>query len=209
MFGSPSSNSSILVQWNAPEEEHWNGPLRGYVIRYKPQGYPDSTLEHANVTNSNVNTYKLNQLIVFQEYEISVAAYNEKGVGVYSQYVRTRTQEGRPTAPPVNVEAQPVNSTAIQLTWNPPDPQYINGINQGYVIEATRNHENTPEKVIRIPSDTSNMLGKQKGYITQLKKFTDYKISLSCFTSKGQGPKTEPITIKTLEDGNCNDIVAY
>ena len=47
--------------------------------------------------------YELLGLIVFQEYEIAVAAYNAEGVGVYSQYIRVRTQEGVPSEPPTQV----------------------------------------------------------------------------------------------------------
>jgi hypothetical protein len=36
----------------------------------------------------------------------------------------------------VNVRAKPINSTAVQVWWTPPDPQKINGINQGYKLQA-------------------------------------------------------------------------
>jgi hypothetical protein len=29
-----------------------------------------------------------------------------------------------------------INSTAVQVWWKPPNPQQINGINQGYKIQA-------------------------------------------------------------------------
>jgi len=41
-----------------------------------------------------------------------------------------------PEAPPVNIHAEPLNSTAVQVWWKPPDPQKINGINQGYKLQA-------------------------------------------------------------------------
>ena len=80
--------------------------------------------------------YELKGLIVFQEYEISVAAYNQKGVGVYSNNILVRTQEGKPTMPPSNVAIIPVNSTAIKLTWLPPDSQFLNGNNLGYKVRT-------------------------------------------------------------------------
>lgn len=39
-----------------------------------------------------------------------------------------------PTVPPGNVQAEATNSTTIRFTWNPPSPQFINGINQGYKV---------------------------------------------------------------------------
>lgn len=134
VVGSPRSESSIILQWQQPDEARWNGPLTGYMVRYKPSGYPDSTLTYENITSPLTLMKEMTGLIVFTEYEISVAAYNVKGVGVYSDTIQIRTQEGIPTQPPRNVEGQAVSSTSIKLTWLPPDPQYINGINQGYKV---------------------------------------------------------------------------
>lgn len=41
-----------------------------------------------------------------------------------------------PEAPPIDVIARPINSTSVQVWWKPPDPQKINGINQGYKLQA-------------------------------------------------------------------------
>lgn len=41
-----------------------------------------------------------------------------------------------PEAAPVEVVARPINSTSVQVWWKPPDPQKINGINQGYKLQA-------------------------------------------------------------------------
>lgn len=41
-----------------------------------------------------------------------------------------------PTVPPGNVQAEAINSTTIRFTWNPPSPQFINGINQGYKVRG-------------------------------------------------------------------------
>lgn len=41
-----------------------------------------------------------------------------------------------PTVPPGNVQAEATNSTTIRFSWNPPSPQFINGINQGYKVRA-------------------------------------------------------------------------
>lgn len=46
-----------------------------------------------------------------------------------------------PTVPPGNVHAEATNSTTIRFTWNPPSPQFINGINQGYKVRVIpKNH---------------------------------------------------------------------
>jgi len=41
-----------------------------------------------------------------------------------------------PTVPPGNVQTEATNSTTIRFTRNPPSPQFINGINQGYKVRS-------------------------------------------------------------------------
>lgn len=84
----------------------------------------------------NQHNYLIGGLIIWKDYEIQVAAYNIKGVGVYSRSIRIKTKEGIPAAPPKEVEAIAVSSTTIKVSWKPPDPWMINGINQGYKVQA-------------------------------------------------------------------------
>ncbi len=200
------SSDSIIVQWQTLAEEDWNGPPLGYSIRYKPSGFSDVALRYVNVTDHLENTLELRSLIVFQEYEIGVAAYNQGGSGAYSSYVRVRTQEGRPTAPPTELNAAALNSTAVVLTWLPPDPQRLNGINLGYRMRATiLNGDRVGEVVeVVVPSDPTNMLGRQTGYLQDLAKFTEYSMTVLCFTSRGDGPMSSAVVVRTMEDGRCD-----
>ena len=207
LVGSPRSNSSIVLQWQAPDAGSWNGPLLGYILRYKLSGYPDLTMVYQNITTfQNSMTQDLFGLIVFQEYNISVAAYNAKGVGTYSSSIYVRTLEGRPTDKPQSLTASPIASTAIALSWYPPDPQSINGLNLGYkIFAATPNNISVP--LVVVPSVTSNMLGQQMFNLTGLQKYMFYSIRVLCFTSQGDGPSTSPMTVRTLEDGELNNRV--
>lgn len=198
--GSPRSNSSILLQWQAPDPELMNGDLLGYIVRYKPSGYPDSTISTINLTTYQENVvYELTGLIVFQEYEVAIAAFNSKGVGVYCGSLFIRTFEGTPSMPPTALVVVAVNSTTFNISWFPPNPQYINGINQGYKIFAQE--VNTTVKMTWVVlSKTNNMLGQQTTYLTNLRKFTLYSVSVLCFTSQGDGPLSASVSQQTLED---------
>lgn len=61
---------------------------------------------------------------------MQIAAYNDKGVGVFSESYTIKTKEGVPEAPPDSLRCEAYNSTAITVWWTPPNPQKINGINQ-------------------------------------------------------------------------------
>lgn len=202
VFGTPRSESAILVQWQAPEKSRWNGPLLGYQIRYKLAGYPDVTLRYENVTNVSRNVAEVGELQPFQEYDVAAAAYNEKGVGVFSDFTRVRTLEGRPVAPPVDVDAQPINSTSLSISWTPPHQRHINGITLGYRIVAVPDDGDfdTPEVTNVVNLNTSNLVGRQAWVLTALSKYTKYLVTVLCFTSKGDGPKSRPVAVQTLED---------
>ena len=50
-----------------------------------------------------------------------------------------------------------------------------------------------------IPPDPSG--GTQEGYILGLKKYTEYLTSVLCFTNPGDGPRSNPQSVHTHEDG--------
>ena len=176
-------------------------------MRYKPAGYPDSTLSFENVTAfQHTVVLEIRDLIVFQEYQISVAAYNSRGIGVYSSWIIVRTHEGRPLAAPHNVTVTVLSSTSLSVSWFPPNPQHINGIIQGYHIDAVAHFDVAKEQAsfsrYTVSSNISNMFGKQNLLLQNLYKYVEYEITISCFTSAGEGPTSAPVNTRTLEDGN-------
>jgi len=49
--GSARSNSEIITQWQPPLEEHHNGQILGYIIRYRLYGYINSPWTNHNITS--------------------------------------------------------------------------------------------------------------------------------------------------------------
>jgi protein sidekick len=142
--------------------------------------------------------YLIQDLITWKDYEIQIAAYNNKGIGIYSPSLKVKTREGIPGAPPTNVKAEAINSTCVKATWKPPDPQQINGINQGYKIQAWQNGE--MQKVQSVPPSPFDPLAEQSGVICDLDKFTEYNITILCFTNPGDGKRSSAAFVKTNED---------
>src|SRR5699024_2794265 len=116
VVGAPRSSTAITIQWQQPPPESHNGQLMGYMVRYKLAGYAEHTPWYTyNVTNPAQMSCLLEDLIVWQNYQIQVAAYNEMGVGAYSPSLYVRTKEGRPASQVRFLEADPINSTAIRV----------------------------------------------------------------------------------------------
>ncbi|KAK6014638.1 hypothetical protein OSTOST_19975 [Ostertagia ostertagi] len=87
-----------------------------------------------NVTTKDARNTAIDQLITWREYEIQVAAYNHRGLGVFSKSIDVTTAEGVPTQAPKNVIANVLNSTAVEITFTAPDQQRIPGVNLGYKV---------------------------------------------------------------------------
>ncbi|XP_050687397.1 protein sidekick-like isoform X4 [Eriocheir sinensis] len=217
LVGSPRSSTEIMIQWESPLEEERNGLVLGYMVRYRLHGYKDSQWYYRNITKERIKTvqrfvsgykyknqynYLINGLIIWKKYEIQVAAYNVKGVGVYSHSIQIKTKEGVPAAPPKEVKAEAISSTSIEVFWKPPDPWMINGINQGYKLQAFQGPPGDavkPEKTLTVapkPYPDAN----ESSILGNLEKYTEYYITVLCYTHPGDGVRSQPIKIRTLED---------
>ncbi|XP_063270838.1 protein sidekick-1 isoform X2 [Prinia subflava] len=196
IVASGRTNQSIMVQWQPPPESEHNGVLHGYILRYRLAGLPGE-YQYQNITSAEINYCLVKDLIIWTQYEIQVASYNGAGLGAFSRPVTEYTLQGVPTAPPQNVQVEAVNSTTIQFFWNPPPQQFINGINQGYKLLAWP--ADAPESVT-VATIAPDFHGVHSGCITNLKKFTAYYTSVLCFTTPGDGPRSPPQLLRTLED---------
>ncbi|XP_055842932.1 protein sidekick isoform X9 [Episyrphus balteatus] len=204
--GSARSMSEIITQWQPPLEEHRNGQILGYIIRYRLFGYNNSPWTYQNITNEAQRNYLIQELITWKDYVVQIAAYNNMGVGVYTEGAKIKTKEGVPEAPPTNTKASPINSTAIKVSWKPPNPQQINGINQGYKIQAWQyeiidgeEHE-TEAKMMTVPPSLLDPLAEQTAIMGGLEKFSSYNVTVLCFTDPGDGIRSGMVPVKTLED---------
>ncbi|XP_041830016.1 protein sidekick-2 isoform X1 [Melanotaenia boesemani] len=197
VIASGRTNQSIMIQWQPPQESHQNGILRGYIIRYRLTGLPVD-YQIKNISSPDVTTLLLEDLIIWTNYEIEVAAFNGAGLGAFSHKVTEWTLQGVPTIPPGNVQVEAVNSTAIRFTWTAPNPQFINGINQGYKLLAWEPGKEEDVAMVTVRPNFQDSV--HVGYVTGLKKFTEYFTSVLCFTTPGDGPRSPPKAQRTHED---------
>ncbi|XP_054086564.1 protein sidekick isoform X3 [Zeugodacus cucurbitae] len=204
--GSARSMSEIITQWQPPLEEHRNGQILGYILRYRLYGYNNVPWTYQNITNEAQRTFLIQELITWKDYIVQIAAYNNMGVGAYTEGSKIKTKEGVPEAPPTFVKVSAINSTSIRVSWTPPNPQQINGINQGYKLQAWRAEiidgepRDIEERMITVPPSLLDPLAEQTAIMTGLDKFTEYNITVLCFTDPGDGVSSYKIPVKTMED---------
>lgn len=109
--------------------------IEGYKLRYKLWGYPNQTYRFSAITPfSKAITHQLLNLLTFQAYEISIAAFNKAGDGSYCERIKVLTLPGRPLAPPDLREPLVVASDKVVLSWVDPPIPTINGVIVAYQI---------------------------------------------------------------------------
>ena len=100
-----------------------------------------------------------------------------------------------PSAPPQNVVTTVVNSTAIQIFWNPPPFLDQNGDIISYQLMITnQNRTNSPAIVYNITNITSYTA-------IMLEEYEVYNIKIAAQTSVGLGSFSNPVSNQTFEDG--------
>ncbi|XP_077981015.1 uncharacterized protein LOC144436178 [Glandiceps talaboti] len=199
------SDSAISVSWEAPVDP--NGEIKSYTLAYLEDDGTKRQWTQITV-NSSVFNYVVQNLRSQVPYEFKVQAKNEVGFGDFSNVVRLYTLEGVPDGPPTdlvikNIEKEP---TALNISWNPPCKEERNGIIRLYGIHICQSDEGLECEggtsrmdnfTVIDPNSLKASRAEQHYVMRELKANTQYVVSVSAFTSQGQGPPTGLVLGKT------------
>lgn len=58
------------------------------------RGYNVSPWTTQNITNEAQKNYLISDLITWKDYVVQIAAYNDKGVGAFTEELKIKTKEG-------------------------------------------------------------------------------------------------------------------
>ncbi|XP_041117849.1 receptor-type tyrosine-protein phosphatase delta-like isoform X12 [Polyodon spathula] len=175
------SSTTILVQWEEPEEA--NGQIQGYRVYYtmEPSQHVNNWQKH-NVGDTHITT--ISGLTPQKTYHVKVLAFTSVGDGPLSSDIQVITKTGVP-AQPTNFKAEAKSETSILLSWVPPKGDSIIGYELVY-----KKGEQGEEQHVTFEPDTSYLL-------QGLKPFTNYFFRLAARSSYGQGAATTEISAET------------
>ncbi|XP_044301914.1 receptor-type tyrosine-protein phosphatase delta isoform X12 [Varanus komodoensis] len=191
---SPSS-TSILVSWQPPPVEKQNGIITSYSIKYSGiDGEDDKPHEILGIA-PDTTQYLLEQLEKWTEYRISVTAHTDVGPGPESEFVLIRTDEDVPSGPPRKVEVEAVNSTSVKVSWRSPVPNKQHGQIRGYQVHYVKMENGEPRGQ---PMLKDIMLADaQEMTIAGLQPETTYSLTVTAYTTKGDGARSKPRLVST------------
>ncbi|KAI4469263.1 titin [Holotrichia oblita] len=193
------SSTEIVVTWEPPPRETWNGNLLGYHVGYQILS-PDTQQSQYTFKSVEVRAHfggeaTLQGLSKYTPYNIIVQAYNSRGSGPSSNAVTARTLEDAPSLPPENIKCQVLSAQSVRITWEPPLPEGRNGKIQGYKVTY-----HSISEWFDIDDQETKMIQNQYTTLTGLNKYTNYSITALAFTDIGDGVRSDPIYCHTEED---------
>ncbi|XP_053169482.1 tyrosine-protein kinase Mer isoform X2 [Hemicordylus capensis] len=182
------TGDTIVVSWIPGFDSY--SPLSNCSIQVKDAIPPSN----ASVMNFNTSTpphlYHIQNLQPMKDYEIRVSCMNEVGWSGFSPWIRARTTEGAPSAPPGNVSIS-INesSSSVIITWTQPPSGLMNGELQGYHIS----HVWQNGKVSNLSSDISK--DTNAIHIHFVATNSSCIVRIAAVTNGGVGPFSDPVEV--------------
>ncbi|XP_075853560.1 receptor-type tyrosine-protein phosphatase F isoform X14 [Microcebus murinus] len=182
------SDTRIQLSWLLPPQER--------IVKYELVYWAaeDEGQQH-KVTFDPTSSYTLEDLKPDTLYCFQLAARSDLGVGVFTPTIEARTAQSMPSGPPRKVEVEPLNSTAVHVSWKLPVPSKHHGQIRGYQVTYVRLENGEPRGP---PVIQDVMLAEaQETTISGLTPETTYSVTVAAYTTKGDGARSKPKIVTT------------
>ncbi|XP_061191797.1 receptor-type tyrosine-protein phosphatase S-like [Saccostrea echinata] len=175
---------SVRLTWNAGSNEA--------VIQYKPKD--DDSFQWIETRPLKMSEFTVRRLEPYTVYQFRVVGVNNYGRGQGSDTIEVRTGELAPGTPPRYVTAKALNSNTVSVSWLPPEKP--NSVIQGYRVF----HTLQADLPIILWNNKEVQSNTNETIITGLKPNDTYTICVLAYSSKGEGPVSQLITVITNEE---------
>ncbi|XP_048579331.1 neogenin-like [Nematostella vectensis] len=185
------SSSSLLVSWHALPSSLVPGVLRGFHIWYKPSNYSSGA---SMTVRPDALQCVLRGLLKYTPYEVQVAAFTRIGDGPKSHPMVRYTAEDVPSTAPLNARILNKTSSSIDLRWDAIPIKSVHGVLLGYKVSYGLVNHSLQINVTRTGPSTLHLT------LAGLMKHSSYWITVSGFTSVGEGPGSIRLYANTEQD---------
>uniref|UniRef100_A0A8C5NFU1 Receptor-type tyrosine-protein phosphatase F n=1 Tax=Gouania willdenowi TaxID=441366 RepID=A0A8C5NFU1_GOUWI len=183
MLISTTTWNTALIQWQPPKE--MVGEHIGYQLQYKRAEEEAFTIKGFRKTDDHFTVTGLHKGAV---YIFKLSARNRAGNG--DECVKEiSTPEDAPSSYPQNLSVEALSATSTKLAWNPPALSERNGKIVQYLVLY---------RDINIQHNNTNSTAETQMTLHGLLPDTTYDIRVQAFTSKGGGPISPSIQIRTI-----------
>nr|XP_036858108.1 receptor-type tyrosine-protein phosphatase F isoform X8 [Manis javanica] len=190
-----AGSTTVRVSWVPPPADRRNGIITQYSVAYEAVDGEDRGRHVVDGISREHSNWDLVGLEKWTEYRVWVRAHTDVGPGPESSPVLVRTDEDVPSGPPRKVEVEPLNSTAVHVSWKLPVPSKQHGQIRGYQVTYVRLENGEPRGP---PIIQDVMLAEaQETTISGLTPETTYSITVAAYTTKGDGARSKPKIVTT------------
>uniref|UniRef100_A0A3P9KWA6 Cell adhesion molecule L1-like b n=1 Tax=Oryzias latipes TaxID=8090 RepID=A0A3P9KWA6_ORYLA len=184
------------ISWDPLLPTESNGPGLEYKVSYRRLKVEDAWTEYLVQRPS----YVVNGTPAFAPYEIKVQARNSFGWAPEPKVVTGYSGEDRPATAPQDVAVEVINTTALRVSWTQVPPATVRGHLGGYEVHWVRTRSFLdPEKILNEKQFMSFPGNGSYAIVPGLKPYSEYKLTVRVFNSKGNGPTSDPVTFSTPE----------
>lgn len=190
------SSRSVTLKWQPRSGD--TAEVTKYIVEFMEIDRPWNQIE---ISDPPQYTTLIENLKPATRYAFRVIAEGPAGQSAPSQELAIKTEPQRPAGPPLNLNARPLSSTEILVTWMPPVGELRHGEIQGYNIGyKSSTSSSTSYNFTSVSGDGEAGTGELM--LGGLAKYTRYTVVAQAFNQIGPGPLSEPATAQTLEDGS-------
>ncbi|KAK3869100.1 hypothetical protein Pcinc_025578 [Petrolisthes cinctipes] len=180
--------TSIELSWTRPSHQGEN------IISYELYWNDSLTQDQSIIPEGE--SYTLEGLNPNTVYNLWLAARSQRGEGAATAPISVRTDQHTPGGPPSDIRAVAEDSESIRVEWQPPALEKQNGdITYYKLMYVNHSRPNADADVITISDPTV-----RDYLITNLRKWTEYRVWMLAGTVVGDGVMSEPELVRTDED---------
>lgn len=170
--------------------------------------------------NANTRSIVIDKLDPSTKYVLRALAINSIGQSKFSQPMEFITEEEAPEMGATNIKAIAINSTSIQVSWDEiPKSKQLGRIHGYYIGYRVANSNSSSQNFVYKPYIINDLVSQQQQQqqqlqqqpqqlqldqrletvIHDLRRDTNYEITVVAFNSRGSGPSSEFVVCKTIE----------
>ncbi|XP_077598534.1 receptor-type tyrosine-protein phosphatase delta isoform X34 [Stigmatopora nigra] len=182
---STTNMGTALLQWHPPAVTH--GPLQGYRLRFGRKDLEPLTVIEFPERDNHYTTREIHK---GASYTFRLSARNKVGFGEETVKEVT-TNEDVPSGYPRRIAAEAATASTIQVSWQ----ELLLAERNGAIVKYALQYKdiNSP----RSPSELFITAPESSVALDGLKADTTYDIKMCAFTSKGSGPYSPSVQIRT------------
>ncbi|XP_073771504.1 neurofascin homolog (chicken) a isoform X13 [Danio rerio] len=193
-----SKKNNMEITWQAMQNTERNGPNLRYVLSWRRK---DTEEEWNNITTAKTK-HVVHNTDTYVPYEIKIQAVNDFGHGPESNMVIGYSGEDKPSAAPTDLRVSKINSTKVNIHWEPVEQSSVNGEFKEYKLYYWR--EASLIKGLKV-----NKTKLQKGFfttaehpsgiLTELYPYSKYKMYMVVANREHEGPQSNTVEFYTKE----------